>query len=144
MLKFSVTHVNSMFRDGTLPVLYRSILSGVDRIPVLLLGDLYTLPPNLMKEFTTCTTNVQVMFDDLLRSSRKPIECTYGRLKGKWQILNKPVDLELEHVPQIMHSCFVLYSFCEINGMRLDNDRVQRQIELDKQMQPTVAPDRVF
>ena len=59
-------------------------------------------------------------------------------------MLNKPIDLKLEHVPQIMHSCFVLYSFCEINGMRLGNDRVQRQIELDKQVQPNVAPDRFF
>ena len=28
--------------------------------------------------------------------------------------------------------------------MRLDDDRVQRQIELDKQVQPNVAPDKIF
>ena len=59
-------------------------------------------------------------------------------------MLNKPIALKLEHVPQIIYSCFVLHNFCEINGTRLDDDHVQRQIELDKQMQPTVAPDRVF
>ena len=142
---FSNSRINSMFRDGTLPLLYRSLLPGLDKVPVLLLGDpAYTLLPHLMKEFTTCITNEQVMFNDLLRSSRNPIECAYGRLKERWQILNKPIDLKLEHVPQIIYSCFVLHNFCEINGMSLDDDRVQRQIELDKQVQPNVAPDKIF
>ena len=142
---FSNSRINCMLRDGTLPVLYRSLLPGVDKVPVLLLGDpAYTLLPHLMKEFTTCTTNEQVMFNDLLRSSRNPIECAYGRLKERWQILSKPIDMKLEHVPQIIYSCFVLHNFCEVNGMRLDDDRVQRQIELDKQVQPNVGPDRIF
>lgn len=84
------------------------------------------------------------MFDNLLRSSRNPIECAYGHIKERWQMLNKPIDLKLEHVPQIVYSCFVLHNFCEINGTRLDDDHVQRQIELDKQVQPNVAPDRFF
>ena len=52
--------------------------------------------------------------------------------------------MKLEHVPQIIYSYFVLHNFCEVNGMRLDYDRVQRQIELDKQVQPNVGPDRIF
>lgn len=85
-----------MFRDGTLPLLYRSLLPGVDKVPVLLFGDpAYTLVPHLMKEFTTCTTNEQVMSNDLLRSSRNLMECT-GYLKERWQILNKPIDMKLE------------------------------------------------
>lgn len=142
---FSNSRINCMFRDGTLPLQYKSLLPGCDRVPVLLLGDLaYTLLPHLMKEFKTCTTNEQVVFNDLLPSSRNPIECAYGRLKERWQILTRAIDMKLEHVPLIIYACFVLHNFCELNGMRLDDDNVQRQIELDKQMQPNTAADRVF
>ena len=59
-------------------------------------------------------------------------------------MLNNKIDLKLEHVLQIIYSCFVLHNFCEINGMRLDDDCVHRHIELDKQVQLNVAPDRIF
>ena len=36
---FSNSCINSTFRDGTLPLLHRSILPGVDKVPVLLLRD---------------------------------------------------------------------------------------------------------
>ena len=142
---FSNSRINCMFRNGTLPVLYGSLLPGFDKVPVLLLGDpAYTLLPHCMKEFTTCTTNEQVLFNNLLRASRNQIECAYGRLKGRWQILNRPIDMKLENVPQIIYACFVLHNFCESNNMKLDDDHLQRQMEYDQQVQPNIAPDRIF
>lgn len=64
------------------------------------------------------------MFDNLLRSLRNLIECVYGYIKERWQMLNKLIDLKLEYVLQIVYLCFVLYNFCEINGIRLDDDYV--------------------
>ena len=142
---FSNSHVNSLFREGKLPLLYKSLLPGYDKVPVLLLGDpAYTLLPHCMKEFPTCTTNGQVMFNNLLRSARNPIECAVGRLKARWQILNRRIDLKLEHVPQIIYACFVLHNFCEINRVAMDDECVQRQIQYDRQMQPNTAPDRIL
>ena len=142
---FSNSTINKMFRDGSLPLLHRSLLPGFDKIPVLLLGDpAYTLLPYCMKEFTTCTTNEQVVFNTLLRTSRNPIESAYGRLKARWQILNRPLDMKLDNVPLIIYACFVLHNFCEQNDMRMDNDLVQRQVRYDKQVQPEIASDRIF
>ena len=31
-----------------------------------------------------------------------------------------------------------------LNGVNIDDDHVQQQIEYDKEMQPNVAPDRIF
>ena len=62
--------INEMFRDGSQPLLHRSLLPGFDKIPVLLLGDpAYTLLPYCMKEFTTSTTNEQVVVRLLINLS---------------------------------------------------------------------------
>lgn len=142
---FSNSNINCLLREGKLPFLYKSLLPGYEKIPVLLLGDpAYTLLPYCMKEYASCTTNEQVMFNNLLRSARNPIECAYGRLKARWQILNKRIDMKLENVPHMIYACFVLHNFCEENNMQIDDDHIQRQIELDRQMQPNVAPDRIL
>ena len=36
---FSNSRINCMIGDGILPLLHRSLLPGVDKVPVLLLGD---------------------------------------------------------------------------------------------------------
>ena len=46
-----------------------------------------------MKEHATCTTNEEVIFDEMLRSVRNQIECAFGRLKARWRILNRPMDI---------------------------------------------------
>lgn len=72
-------------------------------IHCLLLGDpAYTLLPYRMKGLPSTSTNDQVVFNNLLRSSRNPMECAFGRLKARWQILNRRVDLKLEHVPELV------------------------------------------
>ena len=67
---FSNSTVNEMFRDGSLPLLHTSLPPGFDKIPVLLQGDpAYTLLPYCMKEFTTSTTNEQVVVRLLINLS---------------------------------------------------------------------------
>ena len=127
---FNNSKINSLLREGKLPLLYRSLCPRYDKAPVLLLGDpAYTLLPHCMKEFSTSNLNAEVMFNNLLRSSRSPMECAFGQLKARWEILSKRVDLKLEQVPVIVYACFVLHNFCEINGINIDDDCVQRQIE---------------
>ena len=80
---FSNSIVNAMLREGTLPIVYKSLVPGRDKIPSLLIADpAYTLLPYCMKEFATCTTNEQVVFNNLLRSSRNQVESAFGRLKA--------------------------------------------------------------
>ena len=120
---FSNSNINYLFQEGKLPQVYRTLLPGFDKVPCLLLGDpAYTLLPYCMKEFPSTSTNDQVVFNNLLSSSRNPIECAFGRLKARWQILNRRVDLKLEHVPELVYSCFVLHNFCEVNGVNIDDD----------------------
>ena len=69
----------------------------------------------------------------MLRSSRNPTECAFGRLKAPWGFLTRTIDLQLENVPVAIFSCFVLQNFCEMNQCYVDPDLVQKQAELHKQ-----------
>ena len=81
---------------------------------------------NRMKEYQTCVENKQVVFSNLPRSSRNQIECSFGRLKARWRVLTKIVDLKFEVVSAVVYSCFVLHNFCESTG--LDEEEVETQI----------------
>ena len=41
-----------------------------------------------MKEFASARTNEEAIFNNMLRSATNPIECAFGRLKARWQILS--------------------------------------------------------
>ena len=110
-------------------MLYKEILPCYDKVPVLLLGDpAYPLLPYCIKEFPNPRSNKEVIFDNMLRSGRNPIECAFGRLKARWKILNKRINLKLEYVPTVIYACFVLHNICEINGITMEHDDVARQI----------------
>jgi hypothetical protein len=124
-----------MMREGKLPTVHRQIPPGHDKISSLLLANpAYTLLPYCMNEFTNCNTNEEVIFNNLLRSSRNQIECAFGCLKATWQILNTKMNLKLENVPGVIYAslCNIcIYNFCSLNGILVDDDSVQRQITHD-------------
>ena len=55
-----------------------------------------------MKEYETCTNNEQVIFNNMLRSARNPTECAFWRLKARWSILTKKMDLKIEAIPIVV------------------------------------------
>lgn len=78
----------------------------------------------------------------MLRSARNPIECAFGRLKTRWQILNIGIDIGLVFVLCIVYACFVPHILCEIR-MTIDDDTVARQVAHDR-LQPEDAPNRLY
>ena len=55
----------------------------------------------------------RVIFNNMLRSARIPIECAYGRLKARRQILNKRIDSRLKFIQTLIYACCVLHNICE-------------------------------
>ena len=91
---FGNLRINKLLIEERLSMLYKEIIPGHDKIPVTLLGNpAYPLLPYCMKEFASPRNNEEVIFNNMLRGARNPIECAYGRLKARWQILNKRIDL---------------------------------------------------
>ena len=97
-----------------LPVTYNDLLPGYDKIPNYVIGDpSYPLTPNCMKEYKTCKTNSEVIFNNILREARDPIECLFASFKARWSIITKKMNLKLENVPVVVMAYFVLRNFCE-------------------------------
>ena len=81
---FSNCDVQKRFSEGKLDLFYKELLPGEECVPQLLLGDpAYPLLPYVIKEFDHCSTNEEVIFNQMLRAARNQIECAFGRLKAR-------------------------------------------------------------
>ena len=68
----------------------------------------------------------------MVRSARNPIECAFGRLKARWQVLTKKMDFKLEKIPTITYACFVLHNLCERRSVYINEEQVKTQLEVLK------------
>ena len=126
---FSNSLVNNKLKTGHLVKTFNHLLPGYNKIPNYLIGDpAYPLTPNCMKEFQSCKNDAEVIFNNMLRSARNPIECAFGRLKARWSILTRKMDLKLEIIPKVILTCFILHNFCELHNSPIDEDIVKSQI----------------
>ena len=142
---FANSRINTLLRDQKLPMVYREVFIGHDKVPPILLGDpAYPLLPYCMKEYPSTQSNEEVIFNTMLRSARNPIECAFGRLKARWQILNKRMDMGLTSLPEIIYACFVLHNICESQRMHIDEELVRAQMVQDKAKQPDTTPDKLY
>lgn len=117
-------------RNGSFSQTFNTLSNERHKVPYYFIADpAYPLTPYwCKKEFESCTTNVQVLFTELLRSARNQIECAFGRLKARWSILTRKIDFDTEMVPTIIYACFVLHNFCESRGCSLDEEAVKAQM----------------
>ena len=126
---FAYSSINQRIKDQTHPYLCRTLLPGRDKVGLLLLADpAYPLLPHVMKEYAHCTDDAQVVFNQMLRDARNPIECAYGRLKARWQILTVPLPLKVQDITLIILACFVLHNWCERHNVGIDEVAVQHHI----------------
>ena len=125
---FANSSVNKKMRNGAIPMVYQT-MQGI-KIPCYLIGDpAYPLTPFCMKEYKTCSNNLQVVYNSMLCSARNPIECAFGRLKARWGILTRTMDLKLETVPIVVYCCFVLHNFCEKHDSYINEELLNAQIK---------------
>ena len=69
---------------------YKELLLGEEWVPQVILEDpTYTLLPYVIKEYDACRSNEEVVFNQMLRSTRNQIECAFWRLKARWRILQR-------------------------------------------------------
>ena len=59
---------------------------------------------------TSPRTNEEVMFNNMLRSARNPIECAFGHLKVRWQIYNYTTTPNLKKRFKVCVLCNILHS----------------------------------
>ena len=99
---FANSSINYKMKTGQLPKTFITLLPGYEAIPNSFIGDpAYPLTPFCMKEYKSCVTNEEIVFNNMLRSARNQVECAFGRLKVRWGFLTRKVYLKLEMVPTV-------------------------------------------
>ena len=133
---FANTRINHILREKQLPDVNQEPNGDGFCVPPVLIGDpAYPLLPNVLKEFETCHSDEEVIFNIKLRTVRNQIECAFGRLKARWRILNRPMDLSIEHIPTVVYACFILHNYCELRKCNLGNDRAMEEVSFEKNHQ---------
>ncbi|CAB4035871.1 Hypothetical predicted protein, partial [Paramuricea clavata] len=121
---FANSSINDKLQSNKLPEIFQSVVPGCNLVPNYLIGDpAYPLTPFCMKEYESCRSNEQVVFNQMLRSARNPIECACGRLKARWSILTRKMDLSLNILPIVIYACFTLHNFCEQHKAHVDREQ---------------------
>ncbi|XP_065675573.1 putative nuclease HARBI1 [Hydra vulgaris] len=120
---FANSSINMKLRNAILPQTFQKPTKKAEKIPNYLIGDpAYPLLLFCIKEYEHCSDNEEVIFNNMLRAARNSIECAFGRLKARWGILTRKVNLKLEAVPTVTYACFVLHNICKKTNSYVDDD----------------------
>ena len=92
---FSISNLLQSLRNGTI-LQCRKVIVGKPEVPICIFGDLaYTLLPYLMKEFANGSKDQREKpFGYRLLSARMGNECAFGRLKARFGLLRREMDIK--------------------------------------------------
>lgn len=81
----------------------------------MIVGDpAYPLLPWVLKGFPgSGISPLQESFNIYLNSARVNVEMAFGRLRGRWRILLKRIDVNYTFVPNITSACCILQNYVE-------------------------------
>lgn len=83
-------------------------------LPYLLGAPAYPLHPALIKSYGGSGSGAdREWFNHMLSAARMPVDRAFGRLKGRWRILQAPIEASLGAATNTVGACCVLHNICE-------------------------------
>ena len=65
------------------------------------------------------------------------IKCAFGHLKAKFAALKRSMDINLQDLPHVIYTFFVLHNFCEDSKETVTDHSVLGTIQCDNNPQPS-------
>ena len=142
---FANSSLNEAMRNGIIHKCEKVTVPSEDPVLICILRDTaYPLLPFLMAEYATGGKSPdEKLFGFRLSSARMVIECPFGRLKARFGCLRQNMDIRLEELPVVIHSCFILHNFCERKKEPVNQHRVAVARKYDTEFQPSLGKYQV-
>ena len=77
----------------------------------------------------------------MLRSTRNTTECAFGKLKARWRILQRPMDIPVDKLSNVIYTCFVLHNFCE--AQKTEMDPVELKVVMQEERRSQLKQDKL-
>ena len=91
-----------------------------------------------MKGFVNGGSNEKEQFFGFkLSSARMVIKCAFELLKGRFGCLRREMDINIEHLPNVIHACFLLHNFCELHREPFHQNLVEAAKKHGSEFPPT-------
>ena len=115
---FLNSSINKKLKNGEIPTCEKVLEERKDAIPVCWIGDIaYPWLTFLMNEYPVgAKKQKEKYFGYKLSSARIIIENARGRLKARFRCLHCAMDIDINILPQVIHSCFILHNYWEIKN----------------------------
>lgn len=96
-------------------------------VPLHILGDpAYPLSEKIVKGFVgTNLSPEDDSFNVYLSSTRMCVEIAFGKLKSRWRMLQKRMDVDTSMSPQVITACCILHNICEDLRVPMPQQNVQ-------------------
>ena len=135
---FSNSSLNLLLRDKIILPCPRVIVENEPSICICLLGDpAYPLLPFIMKEFANGgRTSEEQFFGYRLSSAKMVIKYAFDRLKARFGCLRKDININIDDLPYVIYSCFVLHNFYKINKEVINPSFVEAAKKFGFEFQP--------
>lgn len=85
-----------------------------------------------MKAYSVARTPEEESFGVYLSKARIVVENAFGRLKGRWRILQKKIDANIELVPSIVATCCILHNIAEKKGLPMRSQWMETSEEYNR------------
>lgn len=72
-------------------------------------------------------------------SARNVIECAFERLKERFAVLKRVMDINIDGLPYVIQTCFMLHNFCELT---VSDEEVRRTVDYDREFQLQTLTNR--